>query len=315
MKTKLLLLSILFIFIISINFSFAIDDNSTEVVSEIEKDVLNTSNDEIISAEDDDFQNYYNSIKMQGVSKRYNGIIQYKATFLDIDGNPLKNTKVLFEVDDTYDYQPTTDSNGMALLTILITNGNHKLLAYNPSTTFFAQENIKVFDVITGGKNIEMYYDDASTYKVRVFDDNGKPIKAGQKVTFTINKKKVTVKTDKKGYAKLKLIYPPGFYAIIAQYKDFMVENKIFVKPVLKSLTSFKSKSFKPTTKLKIKYLGKSKKNKKIKVKFNKKTYTAKTNKKGIAVFKLKTPKKLGSFPVKVSYKKSNLYLTFVQYI
>ena len=129
-----------------------------------------------------------------------------------------------------------------------------------------------------------------------------------------MNSKKTTVKTDKNGYASFKLNHPPGYYNIVAQYKDFNVVNTVYIKQVLKSLTSFKSSSVKPTTKLKVKYLAKNKKNKKIKVKFNKKTYTAKTNKKGIATFVFKTPKKVGQYPVVVTYKKSKLHLVYSKY-
>ena len=312
-NNKILLLIIAIIFIASLNFAFASDGNTTEIISEINEETVTSSNDDV-AGETDYTQNYENSIKMQGVIKRYNGAIQYKATFYDLNGNPLKNTDVLFEVDDNNDYGPVTDSNGVALLTIMIKNGNHKISAYNPSTYLIANDNIKVFDVITGGKDIEMYYDGADTYKVRIFDNNGNPVKSGQSVSFTIDNKKVPVKTDKNGYATLKLNQKPGYYQVTAQYKDFKTGNLVFIKPVLKSLTSFKSRAFKPTVKFQVKYLGKNKKNKKIKLKFNKKTYSAKTNKKGVASFKLKTPKKVGKYPIVVVYKKTKLNLIYTKY-
>lgn len=151
---------------------------------------------------------------MDKVIRRYNGAIEYRASFYDTSGNSLKNTKVLFEVDDYNDYEVNTDSNGVALLTILIANGNHKVAAWNPSISYIASDNIKVFDVVTGGKNINMYYDNGNTYKVRVYGDDGTPVKAGQKVTFIIGSKKYTKTTDKNGYAKLKITSKPGLYAI-----------------------------------------------------------------------------------------------------
>ena len=251
---------------------------------------------------------------MNGVTKRYNGAIQYQAIFYDIYGNPLKNTKVLFELDDYSDYESTTDSNGVALLNILIDKGNHRISAYNPSSYNISDDYIKVFDVITGGKNISMHYDDGNTYNVRVFDNNGNPLKANEKVTFNVGNKKTTVKTDKRGYATLKLNYKYGLYTVTAKYKDFIIANIVYIKPVLKSLTSFKSKLVKPTIKFKVKYLGKNKKNKKIKIKFNKKTYSAKTNKKGIASFNLKTPKKVGLYSLKVLYKKEVLNMFYSKF-
>ena len=83
------------------------------------------------------------------------------------------------------------------------------------------------------------------------------------------------------------------------------------VKDVLKAKTG----KVKPGSKIKfqVKFLGKNKKNKVIKVKFNKKTYKAKTNKKGIAIFKLKNPKKAGKFKTVVMYKKSKVNYVYSQ--
>jgi hypothetical protein len=147
-----------------------------------------------------------------------------------------------------------------------------------------------------------------------VFDDNGKPVKAGEKVTFAVGKNVYTKKTDKNGYAKLKIDSKPGLYEIGAKYKDFLVKNILNVKQVLKPMTSFKGKVAKSKIKYKVKFLGKSKKNKKIKVKFNKKTYKAKTNKKGIATFMLKTPKKVGQYKVVASYKKTKISSIYSKY-
>lgn len=255
------------------------------------------------------------TIKMDKVTKRYNGIIEYRAIFYDNSGKPLANTEVLFEVDDNNDYSAKTDAQGIALLTIRISNGNHKVAALNPISSNISYDNIKVFDVVKAGKDIKMYYDGGNTYKVRVYDDYGKPVKAGQKVTFKIDGKTYSKKTDKNGYAKLKITNKPGYYYVYAKYNDFAVYNTVYVKQVLKQLTSFRGKSLSSTFKYKVKFLGKNKKNKKITVRFNKKTYKAKTNKKGIATFTLKTPKKTGRFTVTASYKKAKVSSTFSRYI
>lgn len=307
----------------TLNFAFAVDENTTQTIADVEDtvleadqtshDSLDTTQDEVVAAEGEN-TNPAQTIKMGKVVKRYNGAIQYQATFYDANGNPLKNTQVLFEVDDNNDYGPTTDANGVALLTIRINNGNHKIAAYNPQTNFIDSANIKVFDVLTGGKDISMYYDGANTYKVRVFDDNGNPAKAGEKVLFAVGKKTYTKKTDKNGYAKLKITSKPGLYEIGARYKDFVVKNELYVKQVLKPITQFGARAVKKTITYKVKFLGKNKKNKKITVKFNKKTYKAKTNKKGIATFKLKTPKKVGKFNVVASYKKSKVTSVYYKY-
>ena len=326
MKNKFFIFIVLMIFIAFANLAFAADENTTQIVSDSDNTELAIDENDNIGYVDNSHESgdlakndYSNLIEdnmktivMGKVVKRYNGVIQYSASFFDASGNPLKNTKVMFEVDDYNDYLPVTDSNGVALLTILITNGNHKIAARNPATGEIASANINVFDVVTGGKNINMYYDDGNTYKVRVFDDNENPVKAGQKVTFKIGSKKYTKTTDKNGYASLKIPSLPGKYFIYANYKDFTVGNNLKVKEVLKAKTGKIKNGLK--FKLQVKFLGKNKKNKLIKVKFNKKTYKAKTNKKGIAIFNLNTPKKLGAYNVVISYKKSKMYYTYTQY-
>lgn len=321
---RLLVFAVAIAFLLSMNFAFAVDENATQAVSEVDgnvaeleeapQDTLADGPDDIVAANDESsvIGDEVKTIVMGKVNKRYNGAIEYSASFYDVNGNPLKNTKVLFELDDNNDYQATTDSNGVALLRILIGNGNHKIAALNPTNNFVDSANIKVFDVVTGGKDIKMYYDNGNSYKVRVFDDNGNPVKAGQKVTFTLNGKKYTRSTDKNGYASFKITAKPGLYAIYAQYKDFKIGNYVTVKDVLKAKTG----KVKPGSKIRfqVKFLGKNKKNKVIKVKFNKKTYKAKTNKKGIAIFKLKNPKKLGRFKAVVIYKKSKVSYIYSQY-
>ena len=333
MKNKFFIFIVLMIFIAFANFAFAVDENSTQIASDSDNVELAIDENDNIESVDNSPEILENSVEVDNiakkdnsnlvadniktivmgkVTKRYNGVIQYSASFFDVNGDPLKDTKVMFEVDDYNDYQPVTDSNGVALLTILITNGNHKIAARNPATGEIDSANIKVFDVVTGGKNINMYYDDGNTYKVRVFDDNGNPVKAGQKVTFKIGSKKYIKTTNKNGYASLKIPALPGNYFIYASYKDFTIGNNLKVKGVLKAKTGKIKNGLK--FKLQVKFLGKNKKNKLIKVKFNKKTYKAKTNKKGIAIFNLNTPKKLGAYKVVISYKKSNVYYTYTHY-
>ena len=320
---RLLVFLIAVAFVLSINFAFAVDENITQTVSGLDEDALalEDSSQETLNAgsEDSISQDISNiqeisQIKMGKVTKRYNGAIEYQATFYDANGNPLKDTEVFFEIDDGADYKATTNSEGVALLTVLIKNGNHKIAAFCTNPVGINYDNIKVFDVLAGNKNINMYYEDGTTYKVRVFDDNGQPEKAGKKVTFAVGKKVMFGYTDKNGYAKIKIHSTPGIYEIGARYQNFFVKNSLTVKQVLKPLTSFKNKAVKSKIKYKVKLLGKNNKNKIIKVKFNKKTYKAKTNKKGIAKFYLKTPRKVGYYKVITSYKKTKITSMYSKY-
>ncbi|PWB88282.1 Ig-like domain repeat protein [Methanobrevibacter thaueri] len=163
--------------------------------------------------------------------------------------------------------------------------------------------------------NVNMLYTSGDHYKVRL-TKNDIPL-SGKTISFTINGKKVISKTNKDGYASVKITLPPKTYAVKATYGNVTITKKVTVKSIItaKNINAKKSaKAVKIKVTLKMvnkKYL----KNKKITLKFNKKTFKAKTNKKGVATFtiknsvykKLKTNKK---YTYQVIYGKDNVKKT-----
>ena len=152
-------------------------------------------------------------------------------------------------------------------------------------------------------KNLVKYYKQSKQFKVRVYGADGKPA-VGKFVNFTIGKNTYKVRTDKSGYATLKINMKPGEYTVITKFEDVKVKNKITVKTTL--ITKNKSKKVKKSAKFKIKVLnskGKAYKNQLVKVKFKGKTYKLKTNKKGIAIFKIPKKLKVGKYKIKTTYK------------
>ena len=152
-------------------------------------------------------------------------------------------------------------------------------------------------------KNLVKYYKQSKQFKVRVYGADGKPA-VGKFVNFTIGKNTYKVRTDKSGYATLKINMKPGKYTVITKFEDVKVKNKITVKTTL--ITKNKSKKVKKSAKFKIKVLnskGKAYKNQLVKVKFKGKTYKLKTNKKGIAIFKIPKNLKVGKYKIKTTYK------------
>lgn len=134
------------------------------------------------------------------------------------------------------------------------------------------------------GNNLVMDYL-GGNYKIQVFDSNGNPV-AGEVVKMTINGKTYSIKSDKKGYAKLPIRLKPKTYTITSKYKGFVLKNTLKVKNTLKAKKAFsvKKSAKKLVLKATLKWsTGKAIANKRVSFKFNGKTFTVKTNKNGIA--------------------------------
>ncbi len=152
-------------------------------------------------------------------------------------------------------------------------------------------------------KNLIKYYKNSKKFKVRVYGADGK-LAIGKFVNITIDKHTYKVKTNKKGYATLKIDKKPGKYTVITQYDNVKVKNKIKIKTVLK--TKDLSKKAKKSAKFKVKVLnskGKAFKNQAVKIKFKGKTFKLTTNKKGKAVFEVPNKLKVGKYTIKTTYK------------
>ena len=205
------------------------------------------------------------------------------AKLVDINSLPIANATVVINGNDV-----KTDENGEATIDYNFALGTYKVSAsfngnddYNASS---AEATLKVLPRFAENKNIVMNYYDGSKYSVRVLDDSGK-FSAGQLVTFNINGKTSTVKTDKNGYATLSITNLPGKYTVTASYKGQTVKNTVQVKQNLKASKVTVKKSAK---KLVLKATLSKIKGKKLTFKFNGKTYTAKTDKNGVAKVTIK---------------------------
>ena len=233
--------------------------------------------------------------------------------FFNPNGNPLANTQVTAKFDNQELSGAITNEEGILSINIHPTNpiGKHYIDYVNPKNGETLRVTINIVSRFYGNANVNMYYDDGHTYKVRVRDDTGKFVEEDEIVTIKIGKHTFNVKTDEEGYAILKIPskITPGKYTISATYKGQTVKNTLTVKQVLKTKKTIKVK--KSAKKLVLKAtLKKGKtalKGKVIKFKIKGKTYKAKTNKKGVAkvTIKKKVIKKLKKgkkYTIKVSY-------------
>ena len=248
-------------------------------------------------------------------TKVYGSSSKYYAIFCDSNGKLLSNETVLIKVLNKT-YKRTTSSDGIASLNINLNPGTYLITATNPLTGETRQNRIYVFKYLMENKNISQYYSYKATYKVRAYDRNGN-IAKGVTVNIKVGSKTYKKTTDNEGYARLNINLMPGNYVIKASYNNYTVSNKITVKHLLDANNIIAKKSLKKiTVKVSLKKVnGNALKNKKITLKFNKKTYSAKTNSNGVATFSIsqvvyKNLKKNKNYAYTVSYNKDSLKRT-----
>ena len=232
------------------------------------------------------------TIDASDMTRGYNSGVDYSAKLLDGNGKPLANENVTVKVG-TKTYTVQTDSEGVLKFNDKLAPGNYAVVIVNPATGEYKLANLTIVKRITGNKDVKVFFADGSNYKVRIIGDDGKYVGAGEVVKINVGGKTHSVKTDKNGYANLKLSLKVKKHTITVTYKGFTTKNKVTVKSVVKPVKkTVKVKRTAKRLKIKVKLKGKKViKSKRVYLKFKGKTYKAKTNKKGIATFKV--PKKV----------------------
>ena len=167
-------------------------------------------------------------------------------------------------------------------------------------------------------KAVTAIYNNNKYLVITLKDAYGKAM-SGAKVTVTLASAK-TYTTNKNGQIKINIgkLVPKTYTAKIvfagnANYLASSTTAKVVVKKATPKMSA-KAKSFRVGVNIK-KYaivlknnLGKVMKNTKVTLTVNKKTFTAKTNSKGIATFKITNLKKKGKFTAVIKYAGSNHY-------
>lgn len=247
------------------------------------------------------------TINAGDVIKLYGSGTQYFAMFFTSDGKALANKEVTFNLNGKV-YKVKTLPNGVVRLNININPGTYKITAINPETGEKTVNTIRIYKKIMGNRDLTQYYGAGKYFKVRVYNTTThNPVGAGCKVVFKLNKKTYSVKTDKNGYASLKISLKPGKYTITTSFNGTKVSNKITVKPLISAKNIIGKKVKKVTFKVKlVNKNGKIVKGKKITIKFKGKIYKVKTNSKGYACLNLKNLK-IGKYAIKSTYGYSKI--------
>ncbi|WP_298519994.1 Ig-like domain-containing protein [uncultured Methanobrevibacter sp.] len=207
------------------------------------------------------------------------------------------NGTIVFEITNgIYTVDITLNANGTNNIITLpgLFEGNYTMSATFSSVKYVTNSTSATISFVhvpvykLSAKAISMDYYDGTKYKVLVTKD-GKAVGAGEIVKITFNGKTTSVKTDKNGYATLALNAAPKTYTIKAVYQGKTISTKVVIKNVLKAnnLAKKKATTIKYTATLK-NSKGKAIAGKVVKFKIKGKTYSVKTNSKGVATVALK---------------------------
>ena len=277
----------------------------------------------------------------------YGNNLNHSETSIKIDGKTIYvslTTNHILKVIFTNNYYLNKEYNitgDVGILYIYAASGNYNVSISNTKTGMIynsminidyeynivinkenssKQENNSRLDVTINVNNIEVVYN-SGKYMIANFKDNLNHALTGANIVITLsNGKKYNRTTDENGQVKFSTndLAPNTYTATITFAGDINYNNssntvKIVVKKATPKITA-KAKTFKKSVKTK-KYsitlknnLNKVMKNTKVTIKVNKKTYTAKTNSKGVATFKITKLTKKGIFKSIITYTGNKYY-------
>ncbi|WP_295590490.1 pseudomurein-binding repeat-containing protein [uncultured Methanobrevibacter sp.] len=252
------------------------------------------------------------TITSKDVTKYYKGSAQYSATFLDKNGNPLTNTNVKITVNKVT-YTKKTNAKGVASLAVNLKPGTYKVEAVNPVTGYKLINNFKILSTITAN-DVTKVYTDGRKFYATFLNSNGKAL-ANKNIKFKINGKTYTKTTNAKGVASLTMYnLKKGTYKMISYNVDGLTKTntvKVVTYTTSELTTSAytflksDSKTIKVTLHNGLGYAPGA--GKIIKFTVNGKTYSAKTNSKGVASLILPSLN-AGTYTVKYSFAGNNFY-------
>ena len=233
----------------------------------------------------------------------------FDVTLKDSNGKVLANQKITLKVNKK-SYTGFTNANGVASIkTESLKVGSYTVaLTYGGNSGYSSSSLSKKVKVLSSavGSDLTKNYGYASAYKVTFWKNN--KVLANTGVTFKLNGKTYTKKTNANGVATININLAAGKYTITATnpYSKETVSHKIVVKKEGTKLTS-KGKTYVPANKkYSFKVVLKSNhgallKNKKVSFTLNNTKVTSKTNAKGEAKFTIPVLAK-GTYKIKFKF-------------
>ena len=236
-------------------------------------------------------------------------------------------TKEIYDYDEDINLPLTVrfyTSTGKTIDNVIMKNGT-AILNYKPELNVryvYAELNNQTLTIPVKMKNesnltandLTKYYKSTKDLSIKLTDGNKNPL-ANKEISITISGKEYKIKTNSNGIAKLAINLYPGTYDAAINFvdSDFRNQKKTIKITILKNKTSIIAKDlikyYKKGKKLTVKLLdsnNKALKSKVIKLKINGKTYSAKTNSKGIATFAINN--KVGTYKATITYLGNKIY-------
>ena len=256
---------------------------------------------------------YSTKLSSSTLKMKYNDGSKFKVKVTSASGKPIANKAVKFTLKGKSTYVKT-NKKGIAKFTIEnLKPGTHKIYysfdKLGLKSYALGSDHIKVSKntAVVSAKNLVMNYKDGSSYQVTVKDKSGKPVK-GAYVKSVINGKTYIYETTAQGIAKLKMKQPIGYYHITTTLSDPGYNANKVSKTVLVNGTQFVAKDMYVSVGDKVSYSVKAIdakkkpiKNANIKFTVKGKSYTAKTNSKGVAKIDLGKLSK-GNYAIKYKH-------------
>ena len=247
---------------------------------------------------------------------------------------PVNCGNVTVAVNDKQYYGNITDGNAKIEIANLDAGSYVCYVDLDCGTNYTSSKQKADFEVIKQNASISAankayVINYGGKYSITVKDANGKPV-VGEKVTFALNGKNIgSSTTNAKGIATITLTAKilktakAGKKNLVVKFNNanYNVAGKTVKITINKEKTKItaKKKTFRKDSKIK-KYSiflknSKSKPIKKVKVtlKINGKTYAAKTNAKGKAVFKITKLTKKGKHVAKITFKGDKYYKSVIK--
>ena len=246
---------------------------------------------------------------------------EFSVTLSDNNSSPIANKSVAFTFNKVVS-NATTDENGVAKLKINSNPGEYTVKYSFSGEGYMDCENSTRIQVIASSvskikaPSYTAYIGVTNTYTVTL--TAGDTPLANRPVTFKLNGKTYSKKTNSKGQASININLAKGSYTLSYSYNGEQNINpvsgtsKITVKKGMPTkMVRADSEIYrnKKTSYFKIKLTdsrGTPLKSKKVILTLKGKKYTKKTNANGIASLKIKL--KIGKYNIKASFSKTNVY-------